>query len=113
MRLTFARVDAGRQFDVLVNGVVLQSVAIEGDALGAFYTQEVAIPAALVGSAGGTLVFKFARACRLDCRRPVRLAPVALSGALRPSSAAQCRAASSFRSKIVFLHAKLLLGSYI
>ena len=57
LRLTFARADAGRQFDVLVNGELLQSVALEGDAASAFYTQDVALPAALVSGANGKLLF--------------------------------------------------------
>ncbi|MDL2356396.1 MAG: glycoside hydrolase family 127 protein [Pseudomonadota bacterium] len=47
LRLTFARGDVGRQFDILVNGELLASVALDGDAATAFYTRDVAIPPAL------------------------------------------------------------------
>jgi DUF1680 family protein len=43
LRLTFARGDAGRQFDVLVDGMLLETVTLAGDTGAAFYTHDIAI----------------------------------------------------------------------
>jgi hypothetical protein len=44
-----------REFDILVNGTLLESVALEGDTATDFYTRDFAIPAALVQQANGRL----------------------------------------------------------
>jgi DUF1680 family protein len=43
LQMTFARGDAGRQFDVVVNGKVLETVTLEGDVATAFYQKEIAV----------------------------------------------------------------------
>jgi hypothetical protein len=57
LRLTFARGDAGRQFDILVNGQLLQSVKLEGGEPSEFYTRDFAIAPAQGGD--GKLVVMF------------------------------------------------------
>jgi hypothetical protein len=59
LRLTFARADAGRQFDILVNGELLESVALEGDTATDIYTRDFKIPDTLVQKANGKLVVTF------------------------------------------------------
>jgi uncharacterized protein len=59
LQLTFFRGDAGRSFDVLVNGQVVETVRLTSDAATDFYTREIAIPAALVQGAKGKLTVKF------------------------------------------------------
>jgi DUF1680 family protein len=59
LRLTFARADAGRQFDVLVNGQRVAEVTLAGDEPEDFYSRDIALPPALVRDAGGTLTVKF------------------------------------------------------
>jgi hypothetical protein len=44
LRLTFAKADAGRQFDILVNGKLLEAVTLNGDEAADFYTRDFAIP---------------------------------------------------------------------
>ena len=58
LRLTFSGADAGRKFDVLVNGQQVAAVALEQNAQ-EFYTQDVAIPADLVKASQGKLTVKF------------------------------------------------------
>ncbi len=60
LRLGFARGDAGRQFDVLVNGSLVATVELDGKAPQEFYTRDIAIPPALVAASKGKLVVKFA-----------------------------------------------------
>jgi hypothetical protein len=59
LRLTFARVDAGRRFDIVVNGQRIAEVELPSDAAQEFYTRDYALPAALVQGAGGKLEVKF------------------------------------------------------
>ena len=56
--MTFARSDAGRQFDILVNGELLESVTLEGDTATDFYTRDFAIPATLARSRKLLVVFR-------------------------------------------------------
>lgn len=59
LRLTFARADAGRRFDIVVNGQRVAEVELGGDAAEAFYTRDFALPAALGQDGGGKLDVKF------------------------------------------------------
>ena len=59
LRLTFARVDGGRRFDIVVNGERIAEVELPGDAAEEFYTRDYALPAALVQKGGGKLEVKF------------------------------------------------------
>jgi hypothetical protein len=59
LRLSFARADKGREFDILVNGQLLESVKLEGDAAEEIYTRDFAIPAELVKGGEGKLVVTF------------------------------------------------------
>ena len=59
MRLTFARADAGRRFDVLVNGTRLAEVELRADETEPFYARDFSLPAALVKDAAGKLELKF------------------------------------------------------
>jgi len=59
LRLTFARVDAGRQFDVLVNGQVLAKVTLAADAKDEIYTLDYPIPDAMRATAQGRLRVRF------------------------------------------------------
>ena len=59
LRLTFAKVDAGRQFDVLVNGELLASVTLKADAKEDIYTVDYPIPDALRQRAQGRLSVRF------------------------------------------------------
>ncbi|GAB3458159.1 glycoside hydrolase family 127 protein [Massilia terrae] len=54
LRLEFARADKGREFDILVNGQLLQSVRLDGEAAEEVYAREFALPAGL--RADGKLV---------------------------------------------------------
>jgi hypothetical protein len=54
----FARSDAGRQFDILVNGELLQAVTLEGDAATDIYTRDLEIPVALTRTGKLLLVFR-------------------------------------------------------
>jgi DUF1680 family protein len=58
LRLMFARSDAGRQFDILVNGELLQAVTLEGDAETDIYTRDVEIPVALTRTGKLLVVFR-------------------------------------------------------
>lgn len=59
LRLTFARADAGRRFDVEVNGVVVAEVALAGDAAEEFYSVDYPLPASVVQAKPATLVLRF------------------------------------------------------
>ncbi|MEG2899863.1 MAG: glycoside hydrolase family 127 protein [Massilia sp.] len=59
LRLTYARADAGRRFDIVVNGQLLAEVTLTGDAAGEFYTVDYPIPAALRDAAQGLLNVRF------------------------------------------------------
>lgn len=59
LRLTYASGDAGRKFDILVNGELLAQVALDGQAEQPFYTVDYPLPAPVVAAARGKLVVKF------------------------------------------------------
>ena len=59
LRLTYSTLDAGRKFDVLVNGQLLKSVELAGDAPQELYSLDYALPDQLVRESGGRLVVKF------------------------------------------------------
>jgi DUF1680 family protein len=59
LRLTFARVDGGRRFDVVVNGQRVAELALSSGEVDEFYTRDVALPAALVQGAGDSVEVKF------------------------------------------------------
>ncbi|CAH0280618.1 Non-reducing end beta-L-arabinofuranosidase [Massilia sp. Bi118] len=59
LRLGFARADAGRRFDILVNGERIAEVELAGDATEAFYTRDFALPAASLQQERGALEVKF------------------------------------------------------
>jgi hypothetical protein len=59
LRLTFARADAGRRFDILVDGERIAAVTLPADETHDFYTRDYAVPAALVQAGAGTLDVKF------------------------------------------------------
>ncbi|MES2323505.1 MAG: glycoside hydrolase family 127 protein [Pseudomonadota bacterium] len=51
LRLGFARGDAGRSFDIVINGQHIASVTLDGSASTDIYTRDFAIPAGLAASA--------------------------------------------------------------
>jgi hypothetical protein len=55
LRLTFARADAGRHFDILVNGERIAEVELARDTVGDFYAKDYALPSELVQNAAGKL----------------------------------------------------------
>ena len=59
MRLTLSTLDAGRVFDVLINGVKVETIAVAADAPQELHTVDVALPAELVKAAKGKLSVKF------------------------------------------------------
>ena len=59
LRLTYSKGDAGRKFDILINGQRLAAVTLDGKAAQDLYTVDYLIPPALVAAAGGKLVVKF------------------------------------------------------
>ncbi|MFC0250642.1 beta-L-arabinofuranosidase domain-containing protein [Massilia consociata] len=59
LRLTFARADAGRRFDIEVNGVRLAEVALRGDAAQEFYTVDYPLPASVVQAKPAILSVRF------------------------------------------------------
>ncbi len=59
LRLTFSREDAGRRFDVLLNGQPLASVTLAADAQEQIYTVDYPIPAAMRQAAKGKLSVRF------------------------------------------------------
>jgi DUF1680 family protein len=59
LRLTYSKGDAGRKFDILINGQRLAAVTLDGKAAQDLYTVDYPIPPALVAAAGGKLVVKF------------------------------------------------------
>jgi len=59
LRLTYARGDAGRKFDIVVNGQLLAEVTLDDQAAQPFYTVDYALPPSLVAAAKGKLVVKF------------------------------------------------------
>ncbi len=60
LQLSFARGDAGRRFDLVVNGQTIADIELgRPDGTDEIYTREFPLPAALVRAAGGTLQVKF------------------------------------------------------
>ena len=59
LRLAFAKVDAGRQFDILVNGQVLANVTLTADAKEDIYTVDYPVPDAVRMKANGKLSVRF------------------------------------------------------
>jgi hypothetical protein len=59
LRLTFARVDGGRRFDILVNGELIAEVELPTDEAQEFYTRDYVLPAELVRGGSGKLEVKF------------------------------------------------------
>ncbi len=59
LRLTFARADAGRRFDIEVNGVLLAEVTLAKDAAQEFYTVDYALPAAILQARPNALSVRF------------------------------------------------------
>jgi DUF1680 family protein len=60
LRLTFARIDRGRRFAVVVNGQEITEPSLSTINAQEFYTQDVVLPASVVKAAGGMLEVKFA-----------------------------------------------------
>jgi uncharacterized protein len=60
LRLTFSKGDAGRKFDVLINGKLVETIELDASASQDIYTRDVAIPQDMIDSAGGSLVIRFA-----------------------------------------------------
>jgi hypothetical protein len=60
LRLSFAKGDAGRRFDLVVNGQLIAEVELgKPDTPDEIYTREFPLPAELVRAAGGKLNVKF------------------------------------------------------
>ncbi|WP_292039173.1 glycoside hydrolase family 127 protein [Massilia sp. UBA6681] len=59
LRLTFARADAGRRFDIEVNGVMLAEVTLAKDAAQEFYTVDYALPPAILQARPNALSVRF------------------------------------------------------
>jgi len=59
LRLTFSQADMGRQFDVLLDGELLEAVTLSGDDATAFYVHDIAIPRRAAGPRAGKLVVRF------------------------------------------------------
>jgi hypothetical protein len=60
LRLSFAKGDAGRRFDVLVNGQLIAEIELDRpDTPQDVYTRDFPLPAELVRAAGGKLSVKF------------------------------------------------------
>lgn len=59
LRLSFSKVDAGRQFDILINDTLIQSVKLTADAQQEIYSQDFVIPEKIVRASGGKLRVKF------------------------------------------------------
>jgi uncharacterized protein len=60
LRLSFAKGDAGRRFDLLVNGQLIAEIELaRPDARDEIYTRDFTLPAGLAQAAGGKLTVKF------------------------------------------------------
>ncbi|MEW6760869.1 MAG: glycoside hydrolase family 127 protein [Pseudomonadota bacterium] len=59
LRLTFAKADAGRRFNVEVNGVLVAEVALAGDGKLEFYTVDYPLPASIVQAKPQALSVRF------------------------------------------------------
>ena len=59
LRLAFAKADAGRRFDILVNGQALVNVTLTADAKEDIYTVDYPIPDAVRMKTNGKLSVRF------------------------------------------------------
>lgn len=59
LRLTFAKADAGRRFDVEVNGVLVAEVTLGADAAQEFYHLDYPLPVPVLAAKPGKLVVRF------------------------------------------------------
>ena len=59
LRITFSREDAGRRFDVLLNGQLLASVTLAANAQEQIYTVDYPIPASMRQAVQGKLSVRF------------------------------------------------------
>ncbi|NHZ88517.1 glycosyl hydrolase [Massilia sp. CCM 8733] len=59
LRLSFSTLDAGRKFDVVVNGETIAAVQLDAPAGPEVYTRDIAIPAAIAAGSAGKLTVKF------------------------------------------------------
>jgi hypothetical protein len=59
LRLTFARADAGKRFDVEVNGVLVGEAALTGDAAAEFVDVDYPLPASVMQTAPNKLIVRF------------------------------------------------------
>lgn len=59
LQLTFARADAGRRFDIEVNGVLVAEVALTGNAGQEFYTVDYPLPATILKAEPQALSVRF------------------------------------------------------
>ncbi len=59
LRLSFSRLDAGRQFDLFINDKLIESITLNGNAPQEIYSRDFAIPAALIKNSQGKLIVKF------------------------------------------------------
>lgn len=62
LRLTYSKGDAGRQFDIVINGQLLAHVTLVDKVPGDLYTVDYPLPPALVAGAKGKLTVKFVAA---------------------------------------------------
>jgi hypothetical protein len=60
LHLSFSKGDAGRKFDVLLNGRLIETIELDATATEEIYSRDVAIPKDVVASADGALVVRFA-----------------------------------------------------
>lgn len=59
LRLSFSTTDAGRRFDLVVNGQLVAEIELDASAAQTVYTRDFPLPAELVKAAGGKLHVKF------------------------------------------------------
>jgi hypothetical protein len=59
LRLTFSTLDAGRRFNVVVNGETIAGIELDAPPGPEIHTRDFAIPASVVAASGGKLVVKF------------------------------------------------------
>lgn len=59
LRLTFSPADAGRRFDIIVNGASIARVTLEGQGSAGLYSLDFAISPALAAASQGKLVVRF------------------------------------------------------
>ncbi|RZL36620.1 MAG: hypothetical protein EOP35_10640 [Rubrivivax sp.] len=59
LQLSFSTADAGRRFDILVNGQLVAEVELDASAPQTVYSRDFPLPSELVKAAGGKLAVKF------------------------------------------------------